>query len=160
MEKFAALLSKEWVAYLTAYLTGYREFLCKQWFKYLSFNWGFSIRIYHTDLIVDGSWYLPLRVIFSNLAVGEVRIFLGNIFFNIPSKIADFHNVLKCFVLYLCLFFQFLSLKSLKILNFNHWEIKKLISFSGFFARRWGYSCHNCSLTQTTLPKTKLFPKA
>ena len=69
MEKFAALLGKERVAYLTAG----REFLGKQWFKYLSFNWGFRIRIRHTDLIGDGRRYLPGNVIFSSLAVGEVR---------------------------------------------------------------------------------------
>ena len=66
MEKFAALLGKERVAYLTAG----REFLGKQWFKYLSFNWGFRIKIRHTDLIGNRRHlYLSGNVIFSSLAV-------------------------------------------------------------------------------------------
>ena len=63
MDKFAALLGKERVVYLT----GDREFIGKQWFKYLSFNWGFRIRIHHTDLIGDGRRYLTGNVIFSSL---------------------------------------------------------------------------------------------
>ena len=40
MEKLTRMFSKESVAYLTAD----REFVGKQWFKYLSDNWGFYIR--------------------------------------------------------------------------------------------------------------------
>ncbi|MDT9340128.1 hypothetical protein VV11_011910 [Trichodesmium erythraeum 21-75] len=41
------------------YLTADREFVGKQWLKYLSANRGFSIRIFHTDLIGVGGQYLP-----------------------------------------------------------------------------------------------------
>ncbi|MCL2929382.1 MAG: hypothetical protein O4861_01695 [Trichodesmium sp. St16_bin4-tuft] len=41
------------------YLTADREFVDKQWLKYLSANWGFSIRIRHTDLIGIGGQSLP-----------------------------------------------------------------------------------------------------
>ena len=68
MEKFASLLGHQRVGYLTAD----REFVGKQWFKYLSANWGFRIRIRHTDLIGDGRQYLLGNVIFSNLTIGEI----------------------------------------------------------------------------------------
>ena len=54
IEKFAPLFSYQRVGYLTAD----REFVGKQWFKYLSANWGFSIRIFHTGLIGGGDQYL------------------------------------------------------------------------------------------------------
>ncbi len=69
MEKLAALLGKERVAYLTAD----REFVGQQWFKYLSSNWGLASEESHSDLIGDGRRYLPGHVIFGNLAIGEAK---------------------------------------------------------------------------------------
>lgn len=69
MKKFAQLLGIERVAYLTAD----REFVGKEWFKYLERNCSFCIRIRHSDLISDGRRNLPGSVVFANLAIGEVR---------------------------------------------------------------------------------------
>jgi len=79
MEKFASLLGHQRVGYLTAD----REFVGKQWFKYLSANWGFRIRIRHTDLIGDERQYLPGNVVFSNLTIRHLLKYIA-----CPAKVS------------------------------------------------------------------------
>ena len=72
LEEFVELFGEHKIAYVSAD----REFLGHDWLDYLLSQpmMSFRIRIREHDLLSDGKHYLPTRIVFSHLKIGQIEL--------------------------------------------------------------------------------------